>query len=129
MKGFEPKITAFACSRCTDNPKADVEGAKVDVVVIDCSGSLETSAVINAFRNGADGVLLAACRLGDCANRDGNYNAVRRAATAKSLLADLGVEGARLETCFMTMSGLEEFADAVARFAERIRNIGPSPLG
>ena len=61
-----------------------------------CSGRLNPQFVLDAFRKGADGVLIGGCHPGDCHYVEGNYKALRRFRMLKRLLADMGIEEQRV---------------------------------
>ncbi len=83
---FEPKIVAFLCNWCS-YAGADLAGTSrmkcapnVVPIRLMCSGGLEPAFVLKAFKEGADGVLVCGCNLGDCHYTDGNYKTLRRMA-------------------------------------------------
>jgi len=64
---FEPKIVAFFCNWCT-YLAADLAGTSrmkyapnTRVVRVMCSGRVDPQFVLDAFSNGADGVLIGGC--------------------------------------------------------------------
>ena len=96
---FEPRIVAFFCNWCTYTA-ADLAGisrlkyaANVRVVRVMCSGRVDPQFVLDAFANGADGVLIGGCHPGDCHYQEGNYKALRRVHLLKRVLARPGYRG------------------------------------
>ncbi len=80
---FEPKIALFACNWCT-YAALDLAGTSrmkyppnFRVIRVMCSSRIDPQFIVEAFRDGADGVLVAGCHLGDCHYIDGNYKALR----------------------------------------------------
>ena len=72
MDDFEPLIIAFACNWCS-YAASDVAGtsriyypSNVRIIRVMCSGMVDPIYVLKAFEGGADGVLVAGCRPGDC---------------------------------------------------------------
>ena len=47
-----------------------------------CSGSIDPVYVLKALLDGADGVLIGGCHLGECHYQNGNYKAMRRCSRA-----------------------------------------------
>jgi len=43
-----------------------------------CSGRVSPHFVLKAFQQGADGVIIAACHLGECHYQKGNYLTAKR---------------------------------------------------
>jgi F420-non-reducing hydrogenase iron-sulfur subunit len=65
MSDFEPKIVAFLCNWCA-YAGADLAGvsrlqypASLRTIRVMCSGRVDPVFIINAFKEGADGVLVA----------------------------------------------------------------------
>jgi len=132
---FEPQITAFVCQYCGDMA-ADSAGsqraaypATIKIVRLPCTGKLDTLHILNAFEYGADGVYVVACPHGNCHHIDGNCAAVRRVAYAKTLLDELKLGAGRLELYHVTAAQGDEFAHIAGAMTERIRSLGPNPLG
>ena len=61
----------------------------VHIIRVNCSGRVDPSFILKAFREGADGVLVAGCHPGDCHYTSGNYKTMRRMPLLERLLADL----------------------------------------
>src|SRR5574342_1075236 len=97
-KAWEPRIGAFFCNWCT-YAAADLAGisrvkyaANMRIVRVLCSGRVDPAFVLEAFRSGADGVLIGGCNPGDCHYKEGNYKTMRRAILLFQMLQDLGIE-------------------------------------
>ena len=65
VKGYEPKVVAFACHYCAYSA-ADLAGSlrleyspNVRIVKIMCTGKVETLHLLKAFEDGADAVFVA----------------------------------------------------------------------
>jgi coenzyme F420-reducing hydrogenase delta subunit len=131
---FEPEITAFYCIYC-GYMAADTAGslqiqypANVKLVRLPCSGKTDIRYLLEAFEQGADGVYLVACPIGNCHHVRGNERGRARLQRAKRILDDIGLGGERLEMFFMSGSQAHAFASAAQTMTERIRKLGPSPL-
>jgi F420-non-reducing hydrogenase iron-sulfur subunit len=128
---FEPKIVAFLCNWCS-YAGADLAGVSrykcapnVMSIRLMCSGGLEPSFVLKAFKEGADGVLVCGCNLGDCHYTDGNYKTLMRMTLLKKLTEQLGIEEPRLRLQWVCASCAEEFSNAVNKITEDVRALGP----
>jgi len=132
---YEPKIVGFLCNWC-GYAGADLAGTSrlsyptnIRVIRVMCSGRVEPVFVLNAFENGADGVLVAGCHPGDCHYRSGNQYAEKRVEKTQKLLDLLGIGSDRLRLEWISAAEGEKFASVIKDFTEKLRSMGPSPLG
>jgi len=133
-KGFEPEITAFLCIYCA-YMAADTAGAlripyppNVKLVKLPCTGKMDPRYILKAFEDGADGVYVAACPVGNCHHVRGNERAYARVQWTQQLLDDIGLGGERLDMFFMSGGMGATFAEVANEMTERIRALGPSPV-
>jgi len=133
-KSFEPTVLCFACQWCSYGA-ADLAGVSriqyppnVRILRVPCSGRVDVLHVVKAFQNGADGVIVTGCHIGDCHYIDGNVKAKDRVEVLKKSLEVLGIEPERLEIGFASSSEGQKFAKMMTNFVEKIRKLGPNPL-
>ncbi|MFH1773647.1 MAG: hydrogenase iron-sulfur subunit [Methanobacteriota archaeon] len=131
---FEPKIIGFLCNWCS-YIGADLAGVSrmqyppnMRVIRVMCSGRVDPSFVLKAFAEGADGVMVTGCHLGQCHYMTGNYSTEKRIKMLQTLLVDIGIEKERLMLKWISAAEGEIFANTVKEFTETIRKLGPSPL-
>jgi F420-non-reducing hydrogenase iron-sulfur subunit len=131
---FKPKIVGFLCNWCS-YAGADLAGVSriqypptLRIVRVMCSGRVDPVFILEAFRSGADGVLVAGCHPGDCHYLSGNYKAQRRILMLKKVLEQLGLEPERLRLEWVSASEGDRFATIVKDMTEEITKLGPSPL-
>jgi F420-non-reducing hydrogenase iron-sulfur subunit len=131
---FEPQLTAFTCIYC-GSMAADTAGAlrlnypaNVKLFRFPCTGKVDVEYILKAFEEGADGVYIVACSIGNCHHIHGNVRATRRLAYARQLLEQVGLEGERVGIYYMSGSQAHAFANAAQQMTERFRKLGPSPL-
>ena len=131
---FEPEITAFYCIYC-GYMAADTAGAlgvqypaNVKFLRLPCTGKTDIRYLLEAFEQGADGVYLVACPIGNCHHVRGNERGRSRVGRAKRILDEIGLGGERLEIFFMSGSQAYAFAEVARTMTERIRRLGPNPL-
>ncbi len=129
------QIVAYCCHYCA-YAAADLAGvlrlrypAEPRIVELPCTGRIDPLEVLHAFEQGADGVMIAGCLEGDCHFRAGNLNARRRVGRIRELLSRVGLGAERIEMVNMSSAMGRQFAEAATRITERIRVLGPSPLG
>ncbi len=132
--GFEPEITAFYCIFC-GYMAADTAGAlsiqypsNVKFVRLPCTGKTDTRYLLEAFEQGADGVYIVACPVGNCHHVRGNERCLARVEFAKEILDEIGIGGDRLDMYFMSGSQGQAFAMAAQEMTKRVRALGPNPL-
>jgi F420-non-reducing hydrogenase iron-sulfur subunit len=90
-----------------------------------CSGRVDLSHVFRAYSNGADGVFLGACHLGECNYvTHGNYHALAMVNLAKKLLEQIGLIPERLRIEFMSGSESNLFVDGVNGFVKQVKELG-----
>ena len=130
---FEPKILAFCCNWCS-YAGADLAGTSriqyppnARIIRVMCSGMVHPNLVINALTNGADGVLICGCHIGDCHYLDGNKRAEARAEAIDLMLEDLGIEPERFRLEWVSASEGGRFAEVMQEMVEAVRALGPSP--
>lgn len=128
---FEPKILMFACNWCS-YAAVDLAGTSrmksppnIEIVRVMCSGRVDPQLILEAFANGADGVLVGGCRIGDCHYLEGNYKALRRVTMLKSLLKQLGIEPERLRLEWISASEAKKYVEVANDMVEKVRKLGP----
>jgi F420-non-reducing hydrogenase iron-sulfur subunit len=131
---FEPKIVAFLCNWCS-YAGADLAGTSrmkcapnVVGIRLMCSGGLEPAYVLKAFKEGADGVLVCGCNLGDCHYTDGNYKTLRRMSLLRKYLDQMGIEEARARLQWVCASCADDFTEAVDKMTSELKELGPSKI-
>ncbi len=129
--GFEPRIIAFLCNWCT-YAGADLAGTSrmqyppnTRTIRVMCSGAVDPTLVLEAFRDGADAVLIGGCHPGDCHYQSGNYKTQKRVFLLKGLMRQLGIEDERLRLEWISAAEGAKFADTVREYTEQIRALGP----
>ncbi|MBC7225468.1 MAG: hydrogenase iron-sulfur subunit, partial [Anaerolineae bacterium] len=84
--------------------------------------------ILKAYEQGADGVLIAACPIGNCHHGSGNIRATKRLEYARQLLEEVGLEKERVAIAYTSGSQAHAFAQAVEDITQTVRKLGPSPL-
>ena len=125
----EPTIIAFCCHYCAFTA-ADLAGTmrqqyptNIRIVRLPCSGKIDANMILQAFVEGADGVMVAGCEIGSCHFIRGNVRAKKRVAFAKKLLKEIGINPDRLEMFHIAASQGPLFAQTAHEFTERIKAI------
>ena len=135
-KSFEPKIIGFLCNWCS-YAGADLAGVSriqyppnIRIIRVMCSGRIDPAFILEAFKDGADGVLVAGCHLpSDCHYISGNFKALRRITLLREVLKDFGIEPERLRLEWISASEGDKFAAVVRDMVDAVKKLGPNPLG
>ncbi|MEA3558190.1 MAG: hydrogenase iron-sulfur subunit [Candidatus Thermoplasmatota archaeon] len=134
MDDFEPNAIAFLCNWCS-YAGADLAGTSrlkyppnVRNIRVMCSGRVDPVFVMEALKQGIDGVLVAGCHPGDCHYQSGNYKTNRKIRMLKRLLAELNIEPERVRFEYISASEGQKFADVVTEFVSELKELGPNPL-
>jgi F420-non-reducing hydrogenase iron-sulfur subunit len=128
---FEPRIIGFLCNWCS-YAGADLAGVSriqyppnLRIIRVMCSGRIDPSVPLGALAEGADGVMITGCHIGDCHYIDGNLYAQRKFGLLRRLIQKTGLEPERVMLEWVSASEGQRFADVVTEFTERIRGLGP----
>ncbi|UCG44351.1 MAG: hydrogenase iron-sulfur subunit [candidate division WOR-3 bacterium] len=131
---FEPKIAGFFCKWCT-SAGADLAGTtrlkyppNVIPVTMFCSSRVDPQYILQAFRDGADGVIIGGCHPGDCHYQAGNYKTMKRIILVKRLMQQMSIDEGRLRLEWISAAEGGKFARIIHEFTEEIRNLGPLQL-
>ena len=131
---FDPRIVVFACNWCS-YAGADTAGTSriahspnFRVIRTMCSGRVNTTHVLQAFRMGADGVLVSGCHIGDCHYIFGNHWAIKQFDVTKEMLRMIGLETDRVRLEWVSAAEGPRWAELIDEFVARITELGPSPL-
>ncbi|MCU0613251.1 MAG: hydrogenase iron-sulfur subunit [Candidatus Eisenbacteria bacterium] len=131
MADFEPKITAFVCTWCT-YAGADLTGtsrikyaSNVRVLRVPCTGRIDFMYVLQAFAQGADGIIVSGCHPADCHYTSGNLHARRRWVVFRKLLDFVGVDTRRIHFAWVSAAEGAKWADLVNSVVASVRELGP----
>jgi F420-non-reducing hydrogenase iron-sulfur subunit len=132
---WEPNIVAFCCNWCA-YAGADLAGvtrtqypSNVRIVRVMCSGRVEPSMMLRCFQNGADGVMVLGCHIGDCHYQTGNRRAEKRVADVKEMLKNMGMSEDRLLLKWISASEGALFAQTCREFVDTVTGLGPLQEG
>jgi F420-non-reducing hydrogenase iron-sulfur subunit len=132
---YEPKLVGFLCNWCS-YAGADLAGVSrfqyppnLRIIRVMCSGRVHPAHILEAFRDGADGVLVAGCHTPtDCHYISGNFKAQRRVVMVKRLMEQLGIEPERLRLEWISAAEGDKFAKTIRDMTEDLKRLGPSQV-
>ena len=128
---YEPKIVAFVCNWCS-YAGADQAGgqklqypANIKLIRVMCSGRVDPQFVMEAFRKGADGVMVLGCHPGDCHYRDGNLKTKSRFALFNKMLSQFGINSQRFLLDWVAAGEGKKFQKVTTEMTDALRPLGP----
>jgi F420-non-reducing hydrogenase iron-sulfur subunit len=130
----EPKVLGLLCNWCSYTA-ADLAGTSrikysplFHIVRVMCSGSIDPVYILKALLEGADGVMIAGCKPGDCHYMSGNYKARRRAAIMKTVLRTLKLGDDRVRVEWISASEGAKLAETANKFVDELKKKAANPL-
>jgi len=93
-----------------------------------CSGRVDPIMVIEAFKGGADGVMVTGCHIGDCHYATGNHRTQVRFDALQMAMKTMGLHPDRLKLLWASASEGQQWADGITEMTETIRQLGPNPI-
>jgi coenzyme F420-reducing hydrogenase delta subunit len=99
--------------------------ANVRVMKVPCTGILQVQQLFEAFRAGAQGVMVVGCKSDGCHYEVGSEKAQRKVELAKILLKEYGIEPERLEMFNMVFIEGDKFAEATHTMTDKLETLGP----
>jgi len=128
-----PRIVAFLCNWCS-YAGADTCGVSrfqyptnIRPIRVMCTGRIPKRFILQAFLEGADGVFIGGCHIGDCHYLEGNYDMLRRFNEVQELLEKVGINPKRYHLEWVSASEGKKFSQVVTQFVEEVKALGPIP--
>jgi coenzyme F420-reducing hydrogenase delta subunit/NAD-dependent dihydropyrimidine dehydrogenase PreA subunit len=132
MDGYEPRIVGYLCTWCSYTG-ADSAGtsrlkypSNLRAVRVPCSGRVSPEIIMRTFDQGADGVLVLGCHIGECHYDTGNHRTAKRLPILRMLMEFAGLEPQRIKLDWVSASEGERFSRIVNEFTETVRALGPA---
>jgi NADPH-dependent glutamate synthase beta subunit-like oxidoreductase/coenzyme F420-reducing hydrogenase delta subunit/Pyruvate/2-oxoacid:ferredoxin oxidoreductase delta subunit len=127
---LRPKILAFLCSWCSYSG-ADLASLHqyqgsldVQIIRVMCSAAISKSFILQAFLNGADGVIIGGCHLGKCHHVEGNLDTQRRFGQITKGLGEIGINRERLNLEWFSPNEENAFSKIMNDFITKIKKLG-----
>ena len=127
MNGYEPKLVCFSCNFGWGylSERSTLSSQIKNWIPVICSGKIDTTHILDAFKAGADGVLVLGCNSGDCHFQDGNSETRKRIYLLKKLLEDYGIEKDRLRIELSSDPEGKKIPQLVKEMGDSIGKLGP----
>ena len=127
MKHYEPKLVCFSCKfgwgYLAD--EEEMRGRIKNWVPIICSGKIDAVHILEAFKQGADGVLILGCPEGDCHYQDGNFEARKRVLLLHKIMEAYGIEKERLRIELSMDPEGRMIPEMVKQMSDALAKLGP----
>jgi coenzyme F420-reducing hydrogenase delta subunit len=118
-----PSILVFRCQWAVF-PSLDIEELSPNVKLIDlpCASRIDMGHILESFRYGIDGVLVAACSEEDCKQEKAGGKAKHSVERLKERLAQIGLQD-RLHFCTVSPRYTENFKQELEQFKKKIEEM------
>ena len=117
----EKKIVVFVCNWSHDMVKDTEQIAGVNIIRVMCSGRITPAFIIEAFVQGADGVIGIGCPEGECHYVNGNETAEKNFEKAKDILYTLGIGPNKIKFERLSANEPEKLEKIIDSFINTIR--------
>ena len=127
MEKYNPKLVCFSCKfgwgYLTEEPS--LASRITNWIPVVCSGKIDTSHILKAFRAGADGVLILGCSEGHCHYQDGNVQSNKKVLLLQKVLETFGIEPQRVEIRFSLDPEGKSMPHLLNKMKENLIKLGP----
>ena len=131
----EPKILGMLCYWCS-YASADLiglNGLKLPVnfrsIRIRCSSSVNSGVILETFKKGVDGIIIAGCPPKNCHHGSGNYMTAKRVMLLNMMMRQLGLGSSRLRWEYIGVPMWSNLAKLIEEMDKNLRTLGPNPFG
>lgn len=123
---YFPKLVCFTCRFGWGYLNGSRKYETLEhVVPVMCSGKVDASYIVEAFRKGADGVLILGCPDGECHFQNGNYQARKRVMLLRKTLKEFGIEPERVVIRMGLDPEGEQIPSIITEMHDSIAKLGP----
>jgi len=132
--GSTPVMVAFCCRNSAMEAARLASLRKwkrpegLEIIEIPCAGKLDMDYVLQAFRNGADGVMVLGCHPDSCRSLHGNSLARWRVEELEERLTETGLSADRLLFAGLAPGMSREFVRIATTLERRLQEIGENPV-
>jgi len=129
IKQNEKKLVVFACNwsmfpgmQLSESPI--LVKTQYGIIVSMCSGRVAPELVLNAFEEGAWGVMVAGCPPEEC-DHGGNYKTRRRLVLLKNVLKELNIDPKRIKLEWFSTGESAKLELEISNFVKELDKLGP----
>jgi coenzyme F420-reducing hydrogenase delta subunit/heterodisulfide reductase subunit C len=129
LKDKETKLLVLACNYSISSGMQLSESETMTqipygLIVTMCSGRVAPELILNAFEEGAWGVMVAGCPPEEC-DHDGNYKTRRRLKLLKNMLKELNIEPDRIKLDWFSTGESGKLDVSIQKFLKELDKMGP----
>lgn len=129
LRDKETKLIVFACNYSISPGMQLSKTEKMTqipygIIVTMCSGRVAPELILNAFEEGAWGVMVAGCPPEEC-DHDGNYKTRRRLVLLKNMLKELNIEPDRIKLDWFSTGESGKLENSIQKFLKELDKKGP----
>jgi len=95
------------------------------VIRVMCSGRVDPLFVMEAFRNGADAVMVGGCKLGECKYIEGNFQALIMGEMVRNLMKLIGINEERFKLEWVSSAEPAKLVEDIKTYMLKIKELGP----
>lgn len=127
MSEHNPKVVCFSCKFSWGYllDEATLSSQIKNWIPIICTGKIDTTHILNAFKEGADGILILGCPEGDCHYQDGNYEARKKIYLVIRLLESYGIEKERVKLILSVDPDGSRIPPLIKEYSKELAKLGP----
>jgi F420-non-reducing hydrogenase iron-sulfur subunit len=124
-------VITLMCERAADvnsllTDKGEVKDIPgLHVVKLPCSGMVQTIMIDQAIKNGAEGVIVCGCQIGDCYYREGNKMIRERLLGERAPGLKKTVDRRRVVALWLSRLQKDKFVAEAKEFIARVRELPP----
>ena len=129
------RLVAFACENSAFQAgrlaklQETALPAGLEMIRVPCAGKVAAEDVMEAFRSGADGVMVLGCFDGSCMSVEGSILARWRVEWIREAIEEIGLEGDRLLFANLSPVSGASLASLAGEMEARLSKRGRNPLG
>lgn len=124
---YEPKLVCFSCKFSWGYlaDEGELSHKIKNWIPIICTGKVDTTHILNAFKQGADGVLILGCPAGNCHYQDGNFEMRKRVHLLYGVLNACGIEKERLQIHLSLDPDGKTIPQLIRQMSDSLYTLGP----
>lgn len=126
MNNHHPGVIAFFCQWCAYAAADNAGRARlkipsgIKVIRVMCSGRVDPEFIMEAFKEGAEGVLVIGCLDGRCHYKKGNRETAKRIILLQNLLEKFNIEPERVLFEGVKADDPQGLSEIINRFLKRL---------
>ena len=130
----EPKVLALLCYWCSygGGDMAGIKGMEVPSnfrsIRIRCSSSVNSGLIMEMFKMGIDGILVAGCPDKNCHHAWGNYLSSRRIDLMRRFFNEIGLNENRLRFEYIGVPESQKLIDTLLKMNKELTELGSNPI-